>query len=90
MHKSYKFIEIVKSIILKGATHGMFDFVKYLSSDEKSCISDKKIFIEWENGQLSTYGVMNKFKINNPKLKDHFIEPRVFEMWLRSLGYIRN
>lgn len=68
----------------------MFDFVKYLSSDEKSCISDKKIFLEWENGQLSTYGAMNKFKINNPKLKDHFIEPIEFEMWLRSLGYIRN
>lgn len=68
----------------------MFDFVKYLSSEETSCISDKKIFLGWENGQLSTYSAIHKFKINNPKLKDHFIEPREFEMRLRSLGYIRN
>lgn len=62
------------------------EFIKYLRRSARN--DDKKSFNLWAMGQISTDQCINEFKKHN-KMEDIHIDSFQFQMWLRSLGYIR-
>lgn len=62
------------------------EFVKYLKKSART--DDTKTFHQWSAGQISTDQCIDEFKIHN-KIEDMYIDSFQFQIWLRSLGFIR-
>ena len=63
--------------------------VQYLKKGATNINKDQKNFKLWENGQLSTEALLDRVCENNgvPTVIKERINLRLFEEWVKSLGY---
>lgn len=68
----------------------MYETIKnMLHSNAYSIASDISTFKKWESEKITTEQCIDRFRFNNYQPHRVEINPKEFELWLNSLGYIR-